>query len=124
MSAVRPSGWPCRNKTDRLRVRYPSRVVRPWTSAERLAAADDHISGMAKLGIVALLALLGAALWYAIGLWNAVETGPMPPELYVALTLGVLFSLVVGIGLMALVFYSSRRGYDDQAGGPRPGNRP
>ncbi len=74
---------------------------------------------MAKLAIIALLALLGAALWYAVGIWIAVDTEPMPPELYVALVLGVLFSLVVGCGLMALMFYSSRRGYDDQAGGPR-----
>jgi hypothetical protein len=28
------------------------------------------------------------------------------------MALGVVFSLVVGIGLMALVFYSSRHGYD------------
>ena len=34
---------------------------------------------------------------------------------YVALGLGVLFSLAVGIGLMALVFYSSRSGHDDRA---------
>jgi hypothetical protein len=27
---------------------------------------------------------------------------------------GVAFSLLVGCGLMALVFYSSRYGYDDQ----------
>jgi hypothetical protein len=26
--------------------------------------------------------------------------------------LGIVFSIVVGCGLMALVFYSSRRGYD------------
>ena len=74
---------------------------------------------MAKLAIVVLLALLCASLWWAIGVWTAVDTEPMPPELYVALTLGVLFSLVVGCGLMALMFYSSRRGYDDRAGGPR-----
>src|SRR3546814_12230639 len=30
-----------------------------------------------------------------------------------AMILGVLFSLVIGVGLMALVFISSRRGYDD-----------
>jgi len=28
---------------------------------------------------------------------------------------GILFSLVVGIGLMALVLYSSRAGYDEPA---------
>ena len=29
--------------------------------------------------------------------------------------LGIVFSLIVGCGLMALVFYSSRHGYDDAA---------
>ncbi len=38
-----------------------------------------------------------------------------------ALVLGVGFSLVLGIGLMALVFFSNRRGYDDHAAGGRPG---
>ena len=32
---------------------------------------------------------------------------------WIALGLGVFFSFVVGGGLMALVFISSRRGYDD-----------
>lgn len=31
----------------------------------------------------------------------------------IAMTLGVLFTIVVGVGLMGLIFYSSRRGYDD-----------
>jgi hypothetical protein len=30
---------------------------------------------------------------------------------------GVLFSLLIGGGPMALVFYSSRAGYDDRAAG-------
>jgi len=30
---------------------------------------------------------------------------------------GILFSLLVGGGLMALVFYSNRHGYDDLSGG-------
>jgi hypothetical protein len=30
-----------------------------------------------------------------------------------------LFSLLVGGGLMALVFYSSRHGYDDLSGGDK-----
>ena len=29
--------------------------------------------------------------------------------------LGIVFLLIVGCGLMALVFYSSRHGYDDAA---------
>ncbi|MBH5389502.1 MULTISPECIES: hypothetical protein [Bradyrhizobium] len=39
----------------------------------------------------------------------------VPAAGYVALVLGVVFSLVVGVGLMALVFYSSRKGYDEPA---------
>ena len=40
---------------------------------------------------------------------------------YVALIGGVLVSLLVGGGLMTLVFYSSRHGYDDLSGGDGEG---
>jgi hypothetical protein len=72
---------------------------------------------MRTLGIAALFALLAASVYYAWALWTRFDTGSMPTELYVALFAGVLFSLVVGCGLMALVFYSSRRGYDERASG-------
>jgi hypothetical protein len=39
----------------------------------------------------------------------------MPGWLYAAMAGGIIVSLVVGGGLMALVFYSSRAGYDDRA---------
>ncbi len=80
---------------------------------------------MGRIAVIAvLLALLGASLWYAYGLWTSLEAADMPPGLYVAMAGGVLFSLVVGIGLMALVFYSSRHGYDDRAAGSdEPGRK-
>ena len=62
--------------------------------------------------VVPLLALLGFATWFAIQAWNSAEGAPIPTSGYVALALGVIFSLVIGCGLMALIFYSSRRGYD------------
>ena len=31
----------------------------------------------------------------------------------IAMIFGVLFTIVVGVGLMGLIFYSSRRGYDE-----------
>lgn len=75
-------------------------------------------NGRMSLGTVAvvvfLLAVLAASLWYAARTWTAIQGPPMPAVGYVAMTLGVVFSLVVGIGLMALLFYSSRHGYDDQ----------
>jgi hypothetical protein len=62
--------------------------------------------------IFVLLAILGVTLWWAIHAWNAVDV-EMSVHGYVAMTLGIIFSLVIGCGLMALMFYSSRHGYDD-----------
>jgi len=82
-----------------------------------------YVAGMKRLGtpgtivvVVLLLAFLAAALWYAAGAWVAVSGPPMPTVGYVAMGLGIVFSLVIGCGLMALLFYSSRHGYDE----PRP----
>ncbi|MGJ4942154.1 hypothetical protein ACQR1W_16380 [Bradyrhizobium sp. HKCCYLS1011] len=64
--------------------------------------------------IAALLIILAGAVAFAyLGL--TVPGEPMPTQGWIALTLGVVVSLIVGIGLMALVFYSSRRGYDEAA---------
>jgi hypothetical protein len=71
-----------------------------------------NLIGKAAL-FAALFAMLAAAAWYAAGAWTKVDGPDMPASGYVAMTLGVVFSLVVGCGLMALVFYSSRHGYDE-----------
>jgi hypothetical protein len=78
-----------------------------------------------KLAIIApLIALLAMAIWFAIYAWNAIEGPPIPTGGYLAMGLGIVFSILVGCGLMALVFYSSRRGYDAppryEASDPRP----
>jgi hypothetical protein len=64
--------------------------------------------------VVALMALLVASLWWAYSFWISVGAVDMPPWIYGAMAGGVAFSLLVGCGLMTLVFYSSRYGYDDQ----------
>jgi fatty acid desaturase len=63
--------------------------------------------------VVALLAILAAALWFAASAWLSIQGPPMPAVGYVAMILGIVFSLIVGCGLMALLFYSSRHGYDE-----------
>ncbi len=63
--------------------------------------------------IVPLLALLAAALWYAANAWVSLSGPPMPASGYLAMVLGIVFSLIIGCGLMALLFYSSRHGYDE-----------
>ncbi len=67
--------------------------------------------------ILPLLAFLAASVWFVYYVWATDEGPPMPASGYVAMTLGILFSLVVGIGLMALVFYSHRHGYDERGQG-------
>ncbi len=63
--------------------------------------------------VVALLVILIAAGWFAARAWISVEGPPMPVNGYIAMTLGIVFSLVIGFGLMGLLFYSSRHGYDE-----------
>jgi hypothetical protein len=65
--------------------------------------------------IVALIGLLVAASWFAIRGWTSIEGPPMPQVGYVAMTIGVVFSLLLGVALMTLLFYSSRHGYDERA---------
>jgi len=64
------------------------------------------------LVITILLGLLAAVGWFA---WAGIAAPgePMPTEGYVALALGAFTAALVGLGLMTLVFYSSRRGYDE-----------
>jgi hypothetical protein len=72
-----------------------------------------------KLGtialVVVLLGLLVAATFFAMRSWTSVQGPPMPEVGYVAMTIGVVFSLLIGVALMTLLFYSSRHGYDERA---------
>lgn len=60
--------------------------------------------------LLILLAFTAALSWDA---WVAVEGVEISGHGYTAMALGILFSLALGIGLMGLMFYSSRHGYDD-----------
>jgi hypothetical protein len=61
-----------------------------------------------------LAILLAAALFGAYEGWIAHSGNIEVPEWgYAFLGLGLIFGLLVGGGLMALMFYSSRAGYDD-----------
>ncbi|HKS63295.1 MAG TPA: hypothetical protein VJT13_16455 [Xanthobacteraceae bacterium] len=69
---------------------------------------------MARLGIAALIALLIASLYIGVPALNRFA-GEMPNTGVVAMWLGIIFSMIVGVGLMGSCFYSNRRGYDDRA---------
>lgn len=62
--------------------------------------------------VAALLVLLGITGWWIWDVSATIGGFNMPLSGWLALILGVLVSLVVGIGLMSLVFYSHRHGHD------------
>jgi hypothetical protein len=66
---------------------------------------------------VVLLGILGAAAW---GLWDGWRRLDVEIPLigWIALAAGVLISIALGAGLMALSFYSSRSGHDDRVRQP------
>jgi len=59
-----------------------------------------------------LLVLFILAVGWAVYAWNSVDV-QMSIHGYVAMVLGIIFSCVVGFGLMGLMFYSNRHGYDE-----------
>jgi hypothetical protein len=71
----------------------------------------------ATILVIALFALLALSVWFAAYSWTHLGGDPLPTYGYVAIAGGVVISILVNGGLMALVFYSSRHGYDDLSGG-------
>ena len=59
--------------------------------------------------LLALLAAVGAYAYEGL----MVPDAPVPTYGIVVFTIGVALLVIVGVGLMVLLFYSSRRGYDE-----------
>ena len=62
--------------------------------------------------IATLLGLFAAALWGGYEQWIHVVVS-IPAWGWVIMALGGGLSVLVGVGLMGLIFYSSRMGYDE-----------
>ena len=60
-----------------------------------------------------LLIFLGLAVWLMFAGWNSAGDVQISGQAIAAMIGGIIFSLIVGCGLMFLVFYSSRSGYDE-----------
>ena len=70
------------------------------------------LSAAGWLAIAVLFGLLGWAIWYEVHAWTSISGAPISFYGWLMLALGVVFTLLVGGGLMALMFYSSRKNYD------------
>jgi len=62
--------------------------------------------------LVVLLGLFGVSLWYAVKVWQAMSGVHMSGFGWAFLVLGVVVTVALGVGLMFLVFYSSRHDMD------------
>lgn len=70
------------------------------------------------IAVAVAVAVVIAVIAAVFGLWADLGDSGMSTGGWIAMLLGVLATLALGIGLMALVFISNRRGYDEP-GGPR-----
>lgn len=76
---------------------------------------NDQKSPLSAAGWIALAILLGlllASLWYAVQVWTAMSGVQMSGWGWTFLVAGIVVTVGLGAGLMALVFYSSRHNYD------------
>jgi TRAP-type C4-dicarboxylate transport system permease small subunit len=71
----------------------------------------SHLGPGGWFVVIALVCILAASVWFAFYGWNLTE-GEVSTNGMIALTLGIVFSMLLGGGLMALVFWSNRKGYD------------
>ena len=80
---------------------------------DRAQTALAMLRGISTKAIVALVAftVLGiAGIYYATTINSDL---PMTDGSSVAMIIGVTFTLILGVGLMSLIFFSSRKGYDE-----------
>jgi hypothetical protein len=75
-----------------------------------MAARSTWIAVAVAAGVVIAIGAVIAAVWIELG-----DAG-MSAAGWVAMVLGIIATLALGVGLMALVFISNRRGYDEPEG--------
>jgi hypothetical protein len=106
-----------RERTRRDPKLVPGELSRNKTSrAEaRMAPAWDATYIGSMLQVFALTIVLGGILAVVtFGVLTGWDSSAMSVHGWIALALGTIVSLALGGGLMALTFYSARKGYDDR----------
>ena len=95
----------------------------PWGRAffasARLMHHRDLLSAHNSVAVAIAVALV-LVVGVVVGtLWTSIGDSDISPAGWIAMGFGVVITLAVGIGLMALVFISSRRGYDELGQGSK-----
>ena len=73
---------------------------------------NSRLSPAGWLALAVLAAFFFASLWYAVKVWTSMAGVHMSGWGWLFLVLGVVVTIALGAGLMALVFYSSRHDMD------------
>ena len=83
------------------------------------APPSGRSGGRGNRVALAVTAVILALSLVAIGVyaWQTLGTSELTVHGYIALVLGVIGTIGLGVCLMALVFYSHRYGYDERVGG-------
>ena len=77
------------------------------TLRQNLSSAGNFLAVVFAIVLVLAIGVVIAAFWINLG------ASDISPGGWIALGFGVIITLALGIGLMTLVFISSRRGYDE-----------
>jgi hypothetical protein len=89
------------------------RLLQMNSSVIKISVRDDSRLGSGGwFAIVVLVGFLIAALAYTVRAWTALDGVQISVAGWIFMGLGAVFTVLVGGGLMALVFYSSRHDYD------------
>ena len=88
-----------------LRAGLAARWVRRRAAGQAAVRAASWLLAGVVVAVAAVIASLAALRW---------ATGPIPIHMMVATILGVFVTVMLGAGLMGLVFLSSGTGYDDK----------
>jgi cation transporter-like permease len=81
-----------------------------WTATLRGLSALRGMSRSAVIAVLLCVALAVAGIYAATTIDSDI---PMPSSVRFAMIVGATVTFLLGAGLMFLMFFSSRRGYDD-----------
>jgi hypothetical protein len=74
---------------------------------------------MSKWGLIVATVLAASVMAVGFSAWRSLADVDISGSGIVAMVLGGVATLGLGVGLMALVFWSNRKGFDDEAGAPQ-----
>ena len=100
LATCRPHG---NRETTVIRPRHDDPIVREQKSHREFIMMEKFLLATFLFG------LLGMTIWWSVALWNSEGAVEMSGHGYIAMTLGVIFSLAVGVGLMRRMRASSAR---------------